>query len=162
MSHDLTLNKSVTPSINYTKSVGPYQHAPPHQTHHYQASANMAPLPSPATSQALPPSPILTHRDRSEGKSDVPAHVPGAAVKNGRQDSTTASDDGSEPEPPDPSAKVLHHNGMGAKFTDVDNDYIRKYFGWSQKHYPQRTQRQVVEKISEKVSHGGKISVLRV
>lgn len=43
--------------------------------------------------------------------------------------------------------------GMGAKFTDSDIEYIRNYFLWSVKYYPNRTRGQVLEKIHEKVSH---------
>ncbi|KAG8911029.1 hypothetical protein FRC00_007160 [Tulasnella sp. 408] len=53
----------------------------------------------------------------------------------------------------------LHHNGMGAKFTDYDTEYIRNYFLWSVKYYPNRTRDQVLEKIHEKMPYHSVVAV---
>ena len=135
-------------SPTYSRSIGPYPHVPPSQ---FESQPSGGPLPSPAISHALPPAPILTQRDRSESKMDYSFEGSKASLGSRGRTSSSTSDRISEPEPPGPSAKVLHHNGMGAKFTDTDNNYIREYFKWSRRYFPNRTQRQVVDKISEKV-----------
>ncbi|KAG8933586.1 hypothetical protein FRC01_008127 [Tulasnella sp. 417] len=138
-----------------------------------------AALPSPAISHPLPPSPISVHpRERSESKQEVSVgdthHQPEHAglamtaaahnpedVKPSQPISTEAvpltPED--EPTPPDPSKMVLHHNGMGAKFTDYDIEYIRNYFLWSVKYHPNRTRGQVLEKIHEKMPYHSVVSV---
>ena len=106
-------------------------------------------LPSPAISQSLPPSPVLTHKDRGDVSVDGPTQ-PSSTADASRGPSDSSPDD-PEPQPPGTGAMVLHHNGMGAKFTELDVCYVRKYFAWSQKHFPERTHRQTLYKIHEKV-----------
>ncbi|KAG8900812.1 hypothetical protein FRB99_005753 [Tulasnella sp. 403] len=141
-----------------------FSYEPPPVPHPPYTAHPAAPaLPSPAVSQSLPPSPVLTQRDRSESK---PENFPATETdrkeripfQKSRQSTPPPVSD-EEPTPPDPSAMVLHHNGMGAKFTEIDTEYIRQYFRWSQKHHPHRTQRQVLEKIHEKMPYHTAVSI---
>ncbi|KAG9008500.1 hypothetical protein FRB90_008842 [Tulasnella sp. 427] len=137
-------------------------------------------LPSPAVSHPLPPSPISsTQRERSESKLELsigdkradPDPSASFVTATARRDEDVKTSqplstiDGvpqtpdGEPAPPDPSKMVLHHNGMGAKFTDDDIEYIRNYFIWSTKHFPNRTRGQVLEKIHEKMPYHSVVSV---
>ncbi|KAG8880828.1 hypothetical protein FRB97_000419 [Tulasnella sp. 331] len=63
-----------------------------------------------------------------------------------------------EPTPPDQTQIVMHHNGMGAKFTDADSTFIREYFRWSMKHHPGRTNRQVLDCLHEKMPYHSAVS----
>ncbi|KAG8856940.1 hypothetical protein FRB96_006203 [Tulasnella sp. 330] len=69
----------------------------------------------------------------------------------------TASPD-AEPTAPDASQIIMHHNGMGAKFTDADSLFIRAYFRWSLKHHPDRTNRQILDCLHAKMPHHSVVS----
>lgn len=145
-----------------------------HRNQHHHPAQGYTPystggaLPSPAVSHSAPLSPTLNnHIDGPDGGAgpDADSTNGGALEWHSWSPPDATPDDGApttrssrpptpepEPEAPDQSEIVMHHNGMGAKFTDADAEYIRVYFRWSQKHHPERTNRQVLEYLHDRVS----------
>ncbi|KAG9003418.1 hypothetical protein FRB94_003126 [Tulasnella sp. JGI-2019a] len=126
------------------------------------------PMPSPPE-RHLYASPI-SHLDRGAGgppgsssaptpiapRGGVPMEWPLQRAPTAAPPVTASSED--EPVAPDASQIVMHHNGMGAKFTDADSLFIREYFRWSLKHHPGRTNRQILDCLNAKMPHHSVVS----
>ncbi|KAG9031504.1 hypothetical protein FRB95_002693 [Tulasnella sp. JGI-2019a] len=148
----------------------------------YSRSPATGALPSPAVSQSSRPlSPGTTYVDHHEGSSaatrggegpvewhswsppaekefDNPTAAGGPLANQPVAVSSRPPTPDVEPTAPDQSQIVMHHNGMGAKFTDVDSAFIREYFRWSMKHHPGRTNRQVLDCLHEKMPYHSAVS----